>query len=257
MLKNKWTGIGLAFQFFTIMPIPKQLDLTKKTVTHMFQFLPWLGALFGAIVAFLYYELQQTELSPLFIGFVLVMAFIIMTGGLHLDGFVDMGDAYFSYRDLKKRQEILDDPRIGAFGAMALLFLVLTKIIVMTELVTQQKLAYAMFVFVPFVVRAALGFYIVITPPSKEKGLGYFFRTHILTKPYMWMTILSLVVGTAAVMYVTNSVHALIVVLIVMLFVVLYKKWTMKNFGGASGDLYGAWVEGMEAIVWIILLCLN
>ncbi len=223
----------------------------------MFQFLPWLGALFGVVAALLYYGLQQTSASPLLTGFILVMAFIIMTGGLHLDGFVDMGDAYFSYRDLKKRQEILDDPRIGAFGAMALLFLVLTKMVVLIELVSQQKVEYAMFLFVPFVVRAALGFYIVATPPSKEKGLGYFFRTHILLLRYKVTTILSLLIGTAVVMYVTNNWHALAVTCIVMLCVLIYKKWTLKNFGGASGDLYGAWIEGMEAVVWIILLCLS
>ena len=256
-LKNFFSSILLAFQFFTIVPVNKQLDLTKQTVTGMFQFLPWLGVIMGSAVALIFEGLTLTNSSPLLIGFIVMMAFSIWTGGLHLDGFTDMGDAYFSYRDLKKRQDILDDPRVGAFGAMSLLFLVLTKLIVLTELVTQQILSVYWLMFVPFLARAALGFYITLTQSSKEKGLGYFFRTHIQLKQYMIVTLLSLCIGTAIIIYMTHNWTASILVVIALIIVPIYKWWTKKNFGGASGDLYGAFIEGTEAILWIALLCLN
>lgn len=256
-LKNFFSSMMLAFQFFTIVPVNRQLDLTKKTVTGMFQFLPWLGVIMGAIVALIFEGLSLTDSSPLLIGFLIMMAFVIWTGGLHIDGFTDMGDAYFSYRDLKKRQEILDDPRVGAFGAMALLFLILTKLVFLTELVTKDILSSYWLMFVPFLARAALGFYIVWTKPSKEKGLGYFFRTHIQLKQYLIVTLLSLAVGTAIMIYTTHSWTAFVLAVIALIVVPLYKMWTKKNFGGASGDLYGAFIEGVEAILWIALLCLN
>lgn len=111
--------------------------------------------------------------------------------------------------------------------------------------------------FVPFVARVVLGFYIVSTKPSKEKGLGYFFRTHIQLKQYLIVTLLSLVIGTALIVYVTHSWVAIVLTLIALVIVPMYKVWTKKNFGGASGDLYGAFIEGVEAILWIALLCLN
>lgn len=256
-MKNFFSSIMLAFQFFTIVPVNRQLDLTKQTVTGMFQFLPWLGVIMGAVVALIFEGLSLTNSSPLLIGFLVMMAFVIWTGGLHIDGFTDMGDAYFSYRDLKKRQEILDDPRVGAFGAMALLFLILTKLVFLTELVTKDILSSYWLMFVPFVARAVLGFYIVSTKPSKEKGLGYFFRTHIQLKQYLIVTLLSLVLGTTLIVYVTHSWVAIVLTLIALVIVPMYKVWTKKNFGGASGDLYGAFIEGVEAILWIALLCLN
>lgn len=256
-MKNYFNSMMLAFQFFTIVPVNRQLDLTKQTVTGMFQFLPWLGVIMGAVVALLFEELSLTDSSPLLIGFLLMMAFVIWTGGLHIDGFTDMGDAYFSYRDLKKRQEILDDPRVGAFGAMALLFLILTKLVFLTELVTKDILSSYWLMFVPFLARAVLGFYIVWTKPSKEKGLGYFFRTHIQSKRYVIVTLLSLIIGTAIIVYVTHSWVAIALAIVALIIVPLYKAWTKKNFGGASGDLYGAFIEGVEAILWMTLLCLS
>lgn len=256
-MKNNLSSILLAFQFFTVVPVNKTIDMNHKTITGMFQFLPWLGALMGAVVALIFEGLQVTDSSPLLIGFLVVMAFIIWTGGLHLDGFTDMGDAYFSYRDLKKRQQILEDPRVGAFGAMALLFLVLTKIVFLTELVTQNILASYWLIFVPFLARSALGFYLVWTKPSKDTGIGFFFRTHIHLKHYLLFTTLSLLIGTALIVYWAQTWIPVALVGLVLVAVVVYKLWTKKNFGGASGDLYGAFIEGTEALLWITLLCLS
>lgn len=256
-LKTILASVLLTFQFFTIVPVTKNIDLNHKTVTGMFQFLPWLGAFMGAVVALIFEGLQLTNSSSLLIGFLMAMAFIIWTGGLHLDGFTDMGDAYFSYQDVKKRQEILDDPRVGAFGAMALLFLVLTKIIFLTELVTQGILASYWLIFVPFLARTALGFYLVWTKPSKDKGIGFFFRTHIHLTQYLLFTVVSLLIGTALIMYWAHTWIPAVLVGITLIAVVFYKMWTKKNFGGASGDLYGAFIEGTEALLWITLLCLS
>ena len=53
-----------------------------------------------------------------------------------MDGFIDLSDAFFSYKDRAKRLEILDDPRVGAFGVMAVVFLVVGKIIIVAEVLS-------------------------------------------------------------------------------------------------------------------------
>ena len=74
-----------------------------------------------------------TFLTAVFI----VLTGIVLTGGLHLDGWADTGDAFFSYRDREKRLEILEDPRLGAFGTMALVFLIVVKIALFNELLSR------------------------------------------------------------------------------------------------------------------------
>ncbi|MGM9968251.1 adenosylcobinamide-GDP ribazoletransferase [Rummeliibacillus sp. TYF005] len=254
-MKTVLNGILLAFQFFTVVPINKELPLTKKTITAMFSFLPWLGAIMGAVMTAIFYLLQTyTDLSSILTGFLLVFGYVIWTGGLHLDGFVDMGDAYFSYRDIDKRIEILDDPRIGAFGAMSLVFLVLTKIFFLSELVGQQDFNWIWLIAVPFYSRLGMSVYFIQTKSSKEKGLGFFFKQHLNLKYWLISTIISTIIGTTFLFWLSGQWQLIILLLIVIVTAFFYKWWTIRNFRGSSGDLLGAFIEGMEGVLWIALL---
>ena len=105
----------------------------------MFACLPWIGALMGTTVAAVLYSLMQwTASSEVMLAFTVIGLFALWTGGLHLDGFIDMGDAYFSYRDREKRLEILDDPRVGAFGVLAVVFLLMGKFVILHELLCSR-----------------------------------------------------------------------------------------------------------------------
>src|SRR5699024_12580886 len=66
---------------------------------------------------------EYTLLSYLVITIIFITFTIILTGGIHLDGWIDASDAFFSYRDVKKRLQIMEDLRVGAFGVLGLLFL--------------------------------------------------------------------------------------------------------------------------------------
>src|SRR5690606_8694820 len=128
--------IALAFQFFSAIPVKKELPMERKDITAMYAALPFLGLFFGsaAVITALVFR-DFTELSSLIAAFFITVLFVILTGGLHLDGLADVGDAYFSYRDRKKRLEIMADPRIGAFGTMVLLFAVIGKILIISEII--------------------------------------------------------------------------------------------------------------------------
>lgn len=256
VMKTVMNGILLAFQFFTVLPIHKELPLTKKTVTAMFSFLPWLGTIMGATMAAIFFILQTyTDISPMLTGFLLVFGYIIWTGGLHLDGFVDMGDAYFSYRNIEKRIEILDDPRIGAFGAMSLVFLVLTKIFFLSELVGNQYFNWIWLIVIPFLSRLGMSIYFIQTKTSKEKGLAYFFKQHLHMKTWLISTIISTMIGTTLIIWLSGSWQlTLLLLAIIVASAFFYKWWTIRNFRGSSGDLLGAFIEGMEAVLWITLL---
>lgn len=255
-MRTVMNGILLAFQFFTVVPIRKELPLTNKTVTSMFAFLPWLGAVMGGVMAALFYVLQSyTNISSMLTGFILVFGYVIWTGGLHLDGFVDMGDAYFSYRDIDKRIEILDDPRIGAFGAMSLVFLVLSKIFFLSELIGQQNFNWVWLVAVPFLSRLGMSIYFIQTQSSKQKGLGYFFKQHLHIPSWLISTIISTVIGILLICWLSSQWRVPVILLTVVVVAAwFYKYWTLRNFRGSSGDLLGAFIEGMEGVLWITLL---
>ncbi|MBQ0140999.1 MAG: adenosylcobinamide-GDP ribazoletransferase [Kurthia sp.] len=249
-------GFLLALQFFTVIPIHKELPMTKKQITMMFSSLPIVGAMMGAVAALIYYSLQAyTDSTSLLTAFLLLMVFIILTGGLHLDGFVDMSDAYFSYRSIEKRHEILEDPRVGAFGAMGLVFLILAKFIFINELITKDLMDNCWLIFIPFLSRLGMSLYLIQTPTSKEKGLGAFFKSHLHLRVFTWTVFGLLFGGTALIGWWSDHwLMTLLLVGITLVATYVYRYWTIKNFKGSSGDLYGAFIEGMELVLWISLL---
>ena len=91
---------------------------------------------------------------------------------------------------------------------------------------------------------------------AKNKGIAYFFQEKMSGKT---VVVSSLIISAAAMLLLgitmgTISVPlALAMLLLVGIF--LYRKWSLRHFGGVTGDLCGAFIEGMEALLWLTVLC--
>lgn len=253
------TGFLLALQFFTSIPIRKELSMERKDVTGMYIALPFVGGLIGLVmsgVAALFTDGIGT--GSLLAAVFVVVAGIALTGGLHLDGFADTGDAFFSYRDRVKRLEILDDPRIGAFGAMALVLLIIVKIALLEELIQRGDGLLPYFIAVPLLARAGMNIYFSTTRLAKEKGIAHFFKGKLVAGKLMaW----SLIAAIAVVVSLGFAFHSIIAPVVLVFVgsgaVFLFRSWSLKHFGGVSGDLCGAFIEGTEALLWLaIIICI-
>lgn len=248
-----WHSILAALQFFTVIPIRREIPLTKRTVTGMFLTLAWIGLGIGALQYGVFVVLSDFTLTPLFIAVALVLTSALLTGGLHLDGFIDTSDAFFSYRDIKKRHAILDDPRVGAFGVMAFVFLILSKIVILYELITLGVMHWALFVLVPFMTRSGMLLFVLTTKPAKDTGIAHFFlqKLHKSTPYFALMQLNAIIILFA---FTLTSTVPVILAIILLVTVVLYRSFTLRNFGGMSGDLFGAYIEGAEVVLWLALL---
>jgi len=252
-MKHIRTGALLALQFFSVIPVKKELPLEKNNVTSMYVSLPALGAIIGGLTAVIAWLLLDfTELSALFIAFSIVVLGIFLTGGLHMDGIADVGDAYFSYQDRERRLEIMGDPRIGAFGTMALLLAILGKIVVAAEIIEQIPLA--VLAVIPVFSRIGLLLLFSKTHSAKEQGLAAFFQQRANHKQIAGSAALYLTLVIVFVGYADNWASAFGLSAISLVFLYGYRKWCLKNFGGVTGDLFGAYIEGAELLLWTALL---
>ena len=257
-MKNSWSGILLAWQFFSAVPIKKQLDMNAKSVTWMYGFLPIVGLLMGSIISSGVFILSHySEISDLLLAILIVIGMIVLTGGLHLDGWIDMSDAFFSYGEKEKRLEILDDPRTGAFGVISVFCLLVLKIGVIYEMLLHGQLAIVPFlIFIPFIARMGMLLYFVTMQPAKEKGLAAYFKGIVIQNK------LAVLIGVqsilAFVFWFYVGVFSLFILVVIMLIAVsIYRNWSKKHFGGVTGDLLGALGEGLEVVLWLtILLCI-
>lgn len=245
----------LAIQFFTAIPVRKQFDMNARSVTWMYGWLPVLGLLMGSILAgIVHIGTTSLQLTPLFIAILLVIGMVMLTGGLHLDGWVDMSDAYFSYGEKEKRLEILDDPRTGAFGAISLVCLLLLKVGVLYEALQHGSSALIPYLIcIPMLGRIAIQLYFLTMNTSKEKGIAAYFKKTVQA-PLLRVFLACYVIGLLVTALYLQLVGLAVLLVVLIVIVVIYRHWTYKNFGGMSGDLLGALCEGTELALWMTVL---
>lgn len=251
-------GLLLALQFFTAIPITKELPLGRKEVTAMYIALPFVGALIGlAMFGMAQLTVAGVGFSPLLAAVFIILTGIVLTGGLHLDGWADTGDAFFSYRDRAKRLDILDDPRLGAFGAMALILLLIVKLMLINEYLLSGSMHVLYFVAVPFFARAAMTIYFTTVKLAKDKGLAHFFKEKMASNVVTIVAVVSTISLLVIMGFILNSiVLPSILAAVLALAIVFYSRWSMKHFGGVTGDLSGAFIEGMEVLLWLVVILL-
>ena len=125
-------GFILSLQFFTRIPINVAIDFNKENIRYSVFFLPLVGFIIGGLGGLIYYLVSPY--NAMIASFITLLATIILTGGLHLDGLSDTFDGFFSNREKEKVLDIMQDSRIGAFGVLSIILLVLFKFIMILNI---------------------------------------------------------------------------------------------------------------------------
>ena len=189
-------------------------------------------------------------------GFSIVLLGTLLSGGLHMDGLIDTSDAFFSYKDRLKRFEILDDPRVGAFGVMAIVLLVVGKVIILSEVLAAESFHWIFILLIPYFSRAILIALFSLTSSAKTTGLAYFFKQKMNGNVVLIVAMCHFFIGLAVVGLMTDWVIAVTFAVVLFGFFCLFRGWVLRNFGGVTGDLLGASVEVSEVVLWLTLLLL-
>ena len=110
---------------FCSIPAPQIWD--EKAKDKMLLFLPIVGLEIGAIWAVLAWICKLLNLPALVTGLILCAYPYIITGFIHLDGYMDVTDAVKSWRDLELRREILKDSHVGSFAVIGIVLLMIAQ----------------------------------------------------------------------------------------------------------------------------------
>lgn len=258
-MKAYYYGLILNFQFFTTIALPIEVPMTDKNIERSLRLFPFLGLFLGIIYALFAYLLQEySPFSNLLVAFFIWLLTIILTGGIHIDGWMDSADGFFSYREPEKRLEIMTDPRLGAFGVIGGIVLLAAKFLFIYELLTKTNInSYFYIALLPLLSRTLMAFTILLVPNAKNKGLGYLFQKagEKSTLPFF-----SLYLFILLPLYFISSIHffnGLILFSLTILIFYFVKSKSVKWFGGMTGDIVGAATEGMEVLLWFTLLLLH
>ncbi len=125
----------VALAFLTIVPVRFRTLPDAVTVARSRFWYPLVGALLGAALGGWTALLQLGAGPPLVRAFLVLLAWVVLTGALHLDGFCDLCDGLFGGRTPEDRLRIMKDPHIGTFGLAGGVLLLLGKFALLTEVV--------------------------------------------------------------------------------------------------------------------------
>lgn len=252
-------GFLINLQFFTAIPIRLALPMDPKHLKRSVQTFPLLGLFQGMIYSLLFYFVHGfTPLSHTAAAFLLWLATILVTGGIHLDGWIDASDAYFSYQEPEKRLQIMKDPRTGAFGVISLIVLLSCRFLFIYELTMNvQFIMFILIATIPFFSRTVMGVLLLTVKSAKKEGLGYMFQA-AATKSDLWIYPVYIVILLVMVFYFVQTIHLIgILLAAAILCYLLCRRNAVKWFGGMTGDVLGATVEGTEMILWMTVWLLH
>ncbi|WP_018752998.1 adenosylcobinamide-GDP ribazoletransferase [Paenibacillus sanguinis] len=258
--------IVAAFQFLSRIPIRKELDFTPDLLRRSAVYYPLVGASIGICVWGA--GLLFAWLLPSWPAAVLaLMVWVWLTGGLHLDGWMDTADGLLSYRSRERMLEIMKDSRVGAMGVLACMLLVLLKLSLVFSLLQSSPVQSGLAIMTAaiwsrwFMTRAMQRW-----PKARQgEGLAGQFRT-VGGREAQESTLLALLL-TIAIMLLCLLLalqgmegDALMKV---MLYMMLHPfvawgagTWAAgrisHKLGGLTGDTYGALNEGLEALLLLL-----
>lgn len=229
-------GLILSLQFFTRIPINKEIEFNKNNLKYSFFFFPLVGMIIGALGGVVHYLLAPYNI--MLASFMTLLITIIVTGGLHLDGLSDTFDGFLSNRQKEETLEIMADSRVGAFGVLSIVLIVLFKFI----LICSIKNALLALVLSFANSRLVVSWIIASKKPAKSEGLGKMFSESNSKK----LVIISGVIH--AILLISFDIKFLIPLVINLLVGEYISHLSYQKINGLTGDVYGCMIEIGEAI---------
>lgn len=231
----------IALQFLTQLPVRIDPQPSNQIIGRSLLYYPLVGLIIGALLAGLGWLLNSSP--ALITAALLVTAWVILTGGLHLDGLADCADAWIGgMGDAEKTLAIMKDPACGPAGVAAILLIILLKLTALHALITTDHWI-ALFV-AAIIGRTLLPVLLLTTPYVRRNGLGYILSA---CQPKR-LSIIVVAATTIFILLATKLYGLWLIISASALFLVL-RHLMIRRIGGTTGDTAGALVEVTETTV--------
>lgn len=237
-LKTTLKSIAVAFGIYSKIPMPK-FEWGSDDMKYHMCFFPWVGILIGGLIYGWYRLAQYLDVGHMMFVLICAAIPILVTGGFHIDGYMDTMDALHSYGDKEKKLEILKDPHIGAFAVIMFALYGLVYVAFLSELVDSTKIAIYSMTF--FLSRCLSGISVMMFHSAKSNGMLSMF-SDTAEKRLVVVTLVIQFVACATLCICVNLFCGSAVVFAQILAFLYYRNTSYKNFGGVTGDLAGFFV---------------
>jgi adenosylcobinamide-GDP ribazoletransferase len=243
-----------AAQFLSVIPVPGSERLFRRSTIdpHYIMgsgYFSLVGFLLGLIICLLPW-IFGTIFPPLVLAALVVIALVALTGGLHLDGLMDTFDGVFGRADPDRKLEIMRDSRVGSFGVLGALCVLLLKFALFASL--GASLMIPALLIVPAVARWAMILAALLFPSARITGLGAAFRQTVTIPRVVLAALISLL---AALVF--GQLVGLVVWIGASVVAVAISAWISRLLGGLTGDVYGAIIEITEVVALLLFVSIH
>ncbi|MFJ4144664.1 adenosylcobinamide-GDP ribazoletransferase [Pseudomonas sp. NPDC089734] len=231
----------IALQFLSSLPIRLPGMPEPSALGRSLLFYPLVGVLFGVLLMALNSVLGGVPL--MLHAALLLTAWVLLSGGLHLDGLADSADAWLGgFGDRERTLSIMKDPRSGPIAVVTLVLVLLLKFTAILALIESHDSVALLLA--PVIGRSAMLGLFLTTPYVRAGGLGQALADHLPRRDARIVLLLSavacvLLAGWAGLIAVMVAAGCFFYLRLLML----------RRLGGTTGDTAGALLELLEVAV--------
>ena len=247
-------AIIIMFATYSRIPMPR-VEWDERSRRKAICAFPLVGVVIGLILLGLLKAGSVLGIPTAALSCLMIAAPVLVTGGIHLDGFVDTSDARSSYAEKEEKLRILKDPHVGAFGVIRLVLYLLLAFAGIEILMNRQLSGRAMFAaaLIPVLSRICSGLAAELLPKARKTGM----LTDMVGtgRQNENVIILAAELVLCAALLFASPLPAFLILAAQACLAWYYRRVALREFGGVTGDLAG-WYLCMSELagIWAFVI---
>lgn len=239
----------IAFSTYSRIPMP-QVEWSDENRKYTMCFFPLIGAVIGLLLWGWLWLCDTLAIGSLLRGAVGALLPLLVTGGIHMDGFMDTSDALASWQTKERRLEILKDSHVGAFAVMGCAgYLLMTA-----GLLGEASLKHAPVLACIFVLSRALSAWaMAVFQSARPKGMLDAFA-QAAHKRMVTISCAVYAAVCALCWFAFGGWMSIACLAAAALCLLYYKRMAYKHFGGVTGDLAGWFLQMTELVLTVVIV---
>jgi adenosylcobinamide-GDP ribazoletransferase len=242
-----------AIRFLTVFRIPLSREESAGDAGRSTMWFPVAGLVIGLILAGLD-RVFNLFLPPAVSNGLTIVALVVITGAMHLDGFADTCDGLAGNKPAEERWKVMHDSRTGAFGIVGIVLILIMKFILLNSV--PRAMTAPSLVLMAVMGRWAMVYAISAYPYAHKEGLGKAFkeaasRLRLITATVITLALATLLAWWAGLRY--YYIAGIAVTAVVWIFITITAIYFKRKFAGLTGDTYGAINELAETGTLLVI----
>jgi len=237
-----------AIEFLTIFKLGKSTeDINREGFADSIMFFPLVGLFLGGFCATAEILLKDLVASDLARSLFAVIILALFTKGLHLDGVADCFDAlHFARHDKEKALQVMKGKTIGAFGASALIVVIVGKLVAISAIPGVIRIESLLLI--PALSRWTSSIVAWERAPASAEGLGFIFSVYSTRKAFLISGVIALVLSILLL-----GMKGVLIFVFVSILALFLSSFFNRSFGGITGDVFGAVIELSEVFGFLLV----